>query len=85
MRGSTCGWLRENHLTVPFSADFESGVGEEKRRDEGVDTFAQIKRRVSEIDHANLGVFLAPPHLWVVGDPVSDAITHLVERKRLFY
>lgn len=75
----------ENHLTVPFSADFESGVGEEKRWDEGVDTLAQIKRLVSDIDHPNLGVCLAPPHLWVVGDSVSEAITYLAERKRLFY
>ncbi|AEA29008.1 Xylose isomerase domain-containing protein TIM barrel (plasmid) [Pseudonocardia dioxanivorans CB1190] len=75
----------ENHLTVPFSADFESGVGEEQRWDEGVDTLAQIKRLVTDIDHPNLGVCLAPPHLWVVGVSVSEAITFLAERKRLFY
>ena len=34
----------ENHLTVPFSADFESGGNEDKRWEEGVDTLAQIKR-----------------------------------------
>jgi sugar phosphate isomerase/epimerase len=75
----------ENHLTVPFSADFESGANEDKRWDEGVDTLAQIKRLVTDIDHPNLGVCLAPPHLWAVNDSISEAITFLAERKRLFY
>jgi sugar phosphate isomerase/epimerase len=75
----------ENHLTVPFSADFESGGNEEKRWDDGVDTPAQIKRLVTEIDHPNLGVCLAPPHLWVMGETISHAITFLAERKRLYY
>lgn len=75
----------ENHLTVPFNADFESGVGEERRWDQGVDSLAQIKRLVQEIDHPNLGVCLAPPHLWVMGETVSEAITFLAERKRLYY
>jgi sugar phosphate isomerase/epimerase len=75
----------ENHLTVPFSADFESGVGEEQRWDEGVDTLAQIKRLVTECDHPNLGVCLAPPHLWVMGETITEAITFLAERKKLFY
>lgn len=75
----------ENHLTVPFSADFESGGNENRRWDEGVDTFAQIRRLVTDIDHPNLGVCLAPPHLWVMGETISDAITFLTERKRLFY
>lgn len=75
----------ENHLTVPFSVDFEHVANEEKRWDEGVDSFAQIKRLVQDIDHPNLGVCLAPPHLWVMGDSVSEAITYLQERKRLYY
>jgi sugar phosphate isomerase/epimerase len=75
----------ENHLTVPFHADFESGGGEDRRWDEGVDTLAQIKRLVTDIDHPNLGVCLAPPHLWVVGDGITETITWLAERKRLFY
>lgn len=75
----------ENHLTVPFSADFEKGGNEEKRWDEGVDSLAQIKRLVKDIDHPNLGVCLAPPHLWVMGETISEAITFLAERKRLFY
>jgi sugar phosphate isomerase/epimerase len=75
----------ENHLTVPFSADFEAGGNEDKRWDEGVDTLAQIKRLVTDIDHPNLGVCLAPPHLWVKGETVSEAIMFLAERKRLFY
>lgn len=75
----------ENHLTVPFSADFESGGNEEKRWDEGVDSLAQIKRLVTDIDHPNLGVCLAPPHLWVMGETISEAITFLAERKRLYY
>jgi sugar phosphate isomerase/epimerase len=75
----------ENHLTVPFSADFESGGNEDKRWEEGVDTLAQIKRLVQDLDHPNLGVCLAPPHLWVMGEVISEAITFLAERKRLFY
>ncbi len=75
----------ENHLTVPFSSDFESGANEDKRWDEGVDSLAQIKRLVADIDHPNLGVCLAPPHLWVMGETISEAITFLAERKRLFY
>lgn len=75
----------ENHLTVPFNENFEEGHGEEQRWDEGVDTLAQIKRLVADIDHPNLGVCLAPPHLWVMGETISDAITFLAERKRLFY
>lgn len=75
----------ENHLTVPFSEDFESGGNEDKRWDEGVDTFDQIKRLVSDIDHPNLGICLAPPHLWVVGDSIVETATFLLERKKLFY
>ena len=75
----------ENHLTVPFSEDFEHVANEEKRWDEGVDSLAQIKRLVQDIDHPNLGVCLAPPHLWVMGDSVSEAIIYLQERKRLYY
>lgn len=75
----------ENHLTVPFNADFESGHGEEQRWDEGVDTLAQIKRLVRDIDHPNLGICLAPPHLWVMQDGISEAITWLAERRKLFY
>jgi sugar phosphate isomerase/epimerase len=75
----------ENHLTVPFSADFETGVNEGNRWDEGVDTFAQIKRLVADIDDPYLGVCVAPPHLWVMQETVSEVLTYLAERKRLFY
>jgi sugar phosphate isomerase/epimerase len=75
----------ENHLTVPFSANFEAGGNEDKRWDEGVDSFAQIKRLVKDVDHPNLGVCVAPPHLWVMGETISEVITFLAERKRLFY
>lgn len=75
----------ENHLTVPFSADFEAGGNEDRRWDEGVDSFAQIKRLVNDIDHPNLGVCVAPPHLWVMGEIISEVVTYLAERKRLYY
>jgi sugar phosphate isomerase/epimerase len=75
----------ENHLTVPFSADFESGEGEESRWENGVDSFDQIKRLVSDIDHPSLGICLAPPHLWVMQESISEVITYLAERKRLYY
>jgi sugar phosphate isomerase/epimerase len=75
----------ENHLTVPFSEDFESGANEDARWDEGVDTLAQIKRLVRDIDHPNLGVCVAPPHLWVMEETISEVLTFLAERKRLFY
>lgn len=75
----------ENHLTVPFTENFESGGNEDLRWDEGVDTLAQIKRLVTELDRPNVGVCLAPPHLWVVGDSIIEAATFLLERKKLFY
>lgn len=75
----------ENHLTVPFSADFEAGGNEDKRWEEGVDTFAQIKRLVRDIDDPFLGVCLAPPHMWVMQETISEVIAFLTERKRLFY
>lgn len=75
----------ENHLTVPFSADFEDGGGEDQRWDEGVDTFEQIKRLVRDIDDPYLGVCLAPPHLWVMQESISAIIAFLMERKRLYY
>lgn len=75
----------ENHLTVPFTADFERGGHEAERWSEGVDTFAQIKRLIAEIDTPYLGVCVAPPHLWVMNETISEVITYLAERKRLFY
>jgi len=75
----------ENHLTVPFSADFEQGGNEDRRWDEGVDSLAQIKRLVRDIDDPFLGVCVAPPHLWVMQETVTEVITFLAERKRLFY
>lgn len=75
----------ENHLTVPFTEDFESGGNEGSRWEEGVDTFEQIKRLVTELDRPNVGMCLAPPHLWVVGDSIVEAATYLLERKKLFY
>lgn len=75
----------ENHLTVPFTEDFESGGHEVERWEEGVDSLAQIKRLVTELDVPNLGVCLAPPHLWVMGEIISEAIYYLAERKKLFF
>lgn len=75
----------ENHLTVPFSADFESGGNEGNRWGEGVDSFAQIKRLLKDIDHPYLGVCLAPPHMWVMQETISEVIAFLAERKRLYY
>jgi sugar phosphate isomerase/epimerase len=75
----------ENHLTVPFSSDFESGANEGNRWSEGVDNLAQIKRLIRDIDHPALGVCVAPPHLWVEQESITDVITFLAERKRLFY
>lgn len=75
----------ENHLTVPFTEDFEQGGHEGDRWAEGVDTFAQIKRLLADVDSPYLGVCVAPPHLWVMNETVSEVITYLAERKRLFY
>ena len=75
----------ENHLTVPFSSDFETGTNEENRWDEGVDTLAQIKRLINDIDDPFLGVCIAPSHLCVMNETISEVITYLAERKRLFY
>lgn len=75
----------ENHLTVPFTEDFESGGHETERWSEGVDTLAQIKRLVTDIDSPYLGVCVAPPHLWVMQETISEVITFLAERKKLFF
>lgn len=75
----------ENHLTVPFTADFESGGHEAERWEEGVDTLAQIKRLVTDIDSDYLGVCVAPPHLWVMQETISEVVTFLMERKKLFH
>jgi sugar phosphate isomerase/epimerase len=75
----------ENHLTVPFSADFEAGGNEDKRWEEGVDTFAQIRRLVRDIDDPYLGVCLAPSHMWVIQETISEVIAFLTERKKLYY
>lgn len=75
----------ENHLTVPFAEDFEAGGNEDRRWDEGVDSLAQIKRLIRDIDDPYLGVCVAPPHLWVMQETISDVLTFLAERKRLFY
>lgn len=75
----------ENHLTVPFTEDFETGGHEEERWEEGVDTFAQIKRLVADVDHPNLKVCVAPPHLWVMNESIVEVITYLLEREKLGY
>src|SRR4029450_6963736 len=63
----------------------ESAAHEEARGAEGVDPRDQSRRLINDIDHPNLGVCLAPPHLWVMNETISEAITYLAERKRLFY
>jgi len=75
----------ENHITVPFTSDFESGGHEEERWDEGVDTFAQIKRLIADVEHPNLKICLAPPHLWVEHEPIAETLMWLLERKKLGY
>lgn len=75
----------ENHLTVPFTADFEAGGHETERWDEGVDTLAQIKRLVTDIDSDYLGVCVAPPHLWVMQETIAEVVMFLMERKKLFH
>ena len=75
----------ENHLTVPFTADFESGGHEAERWDEGVDSLAQIKRLITDIDSPYLGVCVAPPHLWVMQETISEVVAFLMERKKLFF
>lgn len=75
----------ENHLTVPFTEDFEQGGHEAERWSEGVDTLAQIRRLITDIDSPYLGVCLAPPHLWVMNETISEAITYLAERKKLYF
>jgi sugar phosphate isomerase/epimerase len=75
----------ENHLTVPFSEDFESGGNEDQRWDEGVDSFDQIRRLVTDIDSPYLGVCVAPSHLWVMQETISAVTQFLMERKKLFF
>jgi sugar phosphate isomerase/epimerase len=40
---------------------------------------------VTDIDSDYLGVCVAPPHLWVVQETVSEVVTFLMERKKLFH
>ncbi len=75
----------ENHLTVPFTSDFEAGGHEQERWDEGVDTLGQIKRLVTDLDSPFLGVCIAPPHLWVEQETIGDVVRFLMERKKLFH
>ena len=66
----------ENHITVPSEAGIEEA---------GVDTLAQINRLLTEIDDPSLGICVAPAHLWVLGETISQVITYLMERKKLFF
>lgn len=75
----------ENHLTVPFTEDFETGGHEADRWAEGVDTLGQIKRLLTDIDSPYLGICLAPPHLWVMNETISEVIAYTAERKKLFF
>ena len=75
----------ENHITVPFTEDMDTGGHEEERWSEGVDTFAQIKRLLTDIDSPYVGVCVAPAHLWVMNETISEVITYLAERKKLFF
>jgi sugar phosphate isomerase/epimerase len=75
----------ENHITVPFTEDMESGGHEEERWAEGVDSFAQIKRLVADLDSPYIGVCVAPAHLWVMNETISEVITYLAERKKLYF
>ena len=75
----------ENHITVPFTEDMDQGGHEEERWTEGVDTLAQIKRLLTDLDTPWIGVCVAPAHLWVVNETISEVITYLAERKKLFH
>ena len=75
----------ENHITVPFTEDMDTGGHEGERWAEGVDTFAQIKRLLVDLDSPYIGVCVAPAHLWVMNETISEIITYLAERKKLFY
>lgn len=75
----------ENHLTVPFTEDFERGGHEDERWSAGVDSFAQIKRLFSEIHHSRLKLCLAPSHLWVMEESISAVVDYLMERGKLGY
>jgi sugar phosphate isomerase/epimerase len=75
----------ENHITVPFTEDMESGGHEEERWAEGVDTFAQIKRLIVDLDSPYIGVCVAPAHLWVMNETITEVITYLAERKKLYF
>ena len=75
----------ENHITVPFTEDMDQGGHEEERWTEGVDTLAQIKRFSTDLDTPCIGVCVAPAHLWVMNETISEVITYLAERKKLFH
>ncbi len=75
----------ENHITVPFTEDMDHGGHEEERWAEGVDTLGQIKRLLTDLDTPYIGVCVAPAHLWVNNETISEVITYLAERKKLYF
>ncbi len=75
----------ENHITVPFTEDMDRGGHENERWSEGVDTLDQVKRLLTDLDTPYLGICLAPAHLWVMNETISEVITYLAERKKLFF
>ncbi len=68
----------ENHVPIK-SSDPNS------RWQRAAETLDDIKRLVVEINHPNVGIALAPPHLWVVNESISETILYLAERKKLFF
>jgi sugar phosphate isomerase/epimerase len=77
----------ENHLTVKFTDDFEQGgaANAADTWDEGVESLKDIKRLIKDVNHPNLGICLAPPHIWAAGETISEVVNFLVERKKLFF
>jgi sugar phosphate isomerase/epimerase len=78
----------ENHLTVKFTDDFEAGGttdGELEKWDEGIQSIADMKRLLDGLDHPNLGICLAPPHMWAAQESVVEAIEFLAAREKLFF
>ena len=75
----------ENQISVPFTENFQSEGHGQTYCEAGVDTLAQIDRLITEINDPNLGICLAPAHLWVLGETISQVINHLMERKKLFF
>jgi sugar phosphate isomerase/epimerase len=77
----------ENHLTVKFTEEFEQGgaANAAEMWEQGVETLADMIQLIKDLPQPNLGICLAPPHMWAAGETINQVVHFLMERKKLFF